>query len=64
MAEGFVKTYKWDYAYVHDRPDAKTVITQLDQWFNDYNEWHPQKGLRVRSPWQHIRAQLAAPCPV
>ena len=26
MAEAFVKTFKRDYVYVHDRPDAKTVI--------------------------------------
>jgi putative transposase len=64
MAESFVKTFKRDYVYVHDRPDARTVLAQLDQWFNDYNEWHPHKGLRMRSPRQFIRAQSAAPCPV
>jgi len=64
MAEGFVKTFKRDYVYVHDRPDAKTVMAQLDRWFNDYNEWHPHKGLRMKSPRQYIRAQMAAVCPV
>ncbi len=29
MAEAFVKTFKRDYVYVHDRPDAKTVMAQL-----------------------------------
>jgi transposase InsO family protein len=37
MAESFVKTFKRDYVYVHDRPDARTVLAQLDQWFNDHN---------------------------
>jgi transposase InsO family protein len=64
MAESFVKTFKRDYVFVHDRPDAKTVMAQLDQWFNDYNEWHPHKGLRMKSPRQYIRAQMAAVCPV
>lgn len=64
MAESFVKTFKRDYVYVHDRPDARTVLAQMDQWFNDYNEWHPHKGLRMKSPRQYIRAQMAAPCPV
>jgi len=65
MAEAFVKTFKRDYVYVHDRPDAKTVIAQLDQWFEDYNEYHPHKGLKMKSPRQFIRSQLlTASCPV
>ncbi len=38
MAEAFVKTFKRDYVYVQDRPDAKTVLSQLSAWFEDYNE--------------------------
>jgi len=65
MAEAFVKTFKRDYVYVHDRPDATTVLAQLDQWFEDYNEYHPHKGLRMKSPRQFIRSQLlTASCPV
>jgi len=64
MAESFVKTFKRDYVFVHDRPAAKTVLAQLDRWFDDYNEWHPHRGLRMKSPRQFIRAQRAAPCPV
>jgi hypothetical protein len=41
MAEAFVHTFKRDYAYVHDRPDAKTLFAQLADWFEDYNERHP-----------------------
>jgi hypothetical protein len=33
VAEAFVKTFKRDYVYVHDRPDAQTVIAQLPAWF-------------------------------
>lgn len=65
MAEAFVKTFKRDYVYVHDRPDAKTVMSQLGQWFEDYNEFHPHKGLKMKSPRQFIRSQLlTASCPV
>lgn len=65
MAEAFVKTFKRDYVYVHDRPDAKTVMAQLGQWFEDYNEYHPHKGLKMKSPRQFIRSQLlTASCPV
>jgi putative transposase len=65
MAEAFVKTFKRDYVYGHDRPDAKTVMVQLGQWFEDYNEYHPHKGLKMKSPRQFIRSQLlTASCPV
>src|SRR5690242_21707291 len=63
--KAFVKTFKRDYVYVHDRPDAKTVMSQLRQWFEDYNEYHPHKGLKMKSPRQFIRSQLlTASCPV
>lgn len=65
MAEAFVKTFKRDYVYVHERPDAKIVMAQLDQRFEDYNEYHPHKGLKMKSPRQFIRSQLiTASCPV
>lgn len=50
MAEAFVKTFKRDYAQVRPRPDAVTVIGQLDQWFAHYNTVHPHKSLGYRSP--------------
>jgi transposase InsO family protein len=55
MAEAFVKTFKRDYVFVHDRPDAITVMAQLANWFEDYNEHHPHKGLRMKSPREFIR---------
>jgi transposase InsO family protein len=64
MAESFVKTFKRDYVYVHDRPDAKTVLAQLESWFTDYNEMHPHKGLKMKSPREFIRAQKVASCPI
>jgi transposase InsO family protein len=64
MAEAFVKTFKRDYVYVHDRPDAATVLSQLDSWFDDYNDSHPHKGLKMKSPREFIRAQATAGCPI
>jgi len=55
VAEAFVKTFKRDYVYVHDRPDAMTVMAQLPKWFEDYNENHPHKGLKMCSPREFIR---------
>ena len=60
----FVKTCKRDYVYVHDRPDARTVLSQLPQWFEDYNEIHPHKALQLKSPREFIRSHQPAACPV
>jgi len=60
MAEAFVKTFKRDYAYINDRPDAKTVMGCLNDWFNDYNENHPHKGLKLKSPREFMREVAAA----
>jgi len=65
MAEAFVKTFKRDYASVNPRPDADTVLRQLPKWFDHYNEHHPHKALKYRSPRQFRRANLTtASCPV
>lgn len=32
---------------LHDGPDAKTVLAQLHELFQDYNEVHPHKGLKM-----------------
>jgi transposase InsO family protein len=64
MAEAFVKTFKRDCVYVHDRPDAQTVLSQLPRWFEDYNESHPHKALRLKSPREFIRGYQPATCPV
>lgn len=50
--------------YVNDRPDAQTVLSQLAAWFEDYNEVHPHKGLRMLSPREFIRFSATAGCPV
>jgi len=59
MAEAFVKTFKRDYAYLADLPDAATVLLQLDAWFDDYNEHHPHKGLKMLSPRQFRRSHAS-----
>jgi putative transposase len=50
MAEAFVKTFKRDYADRMDRRDALTVLRQLDEAFEHYNEFHPHKALKMLSP--------------
>ena len=65
VSEAFVKTLKRDYARINPRPNAAAVLQQLPGWIEDYNESHPHKGLRMRSPREFIRAQSQpAPCPV
>ena len=57
MAEAFVKTIKRDYARVNPCPDARSVLRQLDDWFEHYNSIHPHKALRYRSP-REFRQQM------
>lgn len=65
MAESFVKTFKRDYVHMNPLPDAKTVLEKIPGWFQDYNEYHPHKGLKMQSPREYRRNQLKCePCPV
>jgi putative transposase len=54
MAEAFVRTLKRDYVRVNPRPNAQSVIDQLPGWFDHYNEVHPHRSLRYRSPRELI----------
>ena len=64
MAESFVKTFKRDYVRCNPRPDAMTVLRQLDSWFEDYNTAHPHRALKMLSPREFINANsLLAACP-
>lgn len=39
-----------DNVYMHELPDAKTVMELLPLWFVDYSVNHPHKGLNMRLP--------------
>jgi len=59
VAEAFVKTLKRDYVQVTPLPDAATVLDLIAGWFEDYNTSHPHSALKMRSPREFIRAQIA-----
>jgi transposase InsO family protein len=42
----------------HILPDARTVMELLPSWFEDYNEYHPHKGLKMKTPREHRRQVL------
>src|SRR6516225_5291772 len=50
MAEAFVKLFKRDYALVSAKPNAASVLRQLDSWFEHYNNVHPHSALGYLSP--------------
>ena len=60
MAQAFVKTFKRDYVWLGDLSSAEAVMQQLDDWFEDYNENAPHKGLKMMAPRQYIRARNSA----
>jgi putative transposase len=45
IAESFVKTLKRDYAKLANKPDSKTVLAQLQAWFDGYNLYHLHSAL-------------------
>ena len=64
MSESFVKTFKRDYVRCNPCPDAQSVLDNLEIWFEDYNESHPHRGLRMLSPREFIRNNSSpAACP-
>jgi putative transposase len=50
MAENFVKTLKRDYAKLANSPDSKTVMAQLQAWFDEYNSYQPHSALGYMPP--------------
>jgi len=56
MAESFVKTFKRDYVYVNDFKSADELRAKLAEWFQDYNESAPHKGLKMMSPREYMRS--------
>jgi putative transposase len=49
-AESFVNTLKRNYAKLAIRPDSKTVMAQLKNWFDDYNSYLLHSALGYMPP--------------
>jgi transposase InsO family protein len=65
MAEAFIKTFKRDYVCLHCLESAPVVMEQLPRWFEDYNENHPHKGLKMMSPREYRQSLTNfVQCPV
>jgi len=65
MAESFAKTFKRDYVHVNPLYNARFVLAQLPMWFEDYKEFHPHTGLKMKSPREYRRKQHKfEQCPV
>ena len=60
MAEAFVKTFKRDYVQFGDLTDAETVMLQIPRWVEHYNEVHPHRGLKMKSPREFRKSQMTA----
>jgi transposase InsO family protein len=64
MAEAFVKTFKRDYVRINSLPDARTALSRIDHWMEDYNSEHPHSRLGYRSPREYIASLQPVACPV
>jgi putative transposase len=58
MSESFVKRFKQDYVYLNDLSDSEAVLKSIVSWMRDYNENHPHKALKMKSPSEFRRASL------
>jgi transposase InsO family protein len=56
MAEAFMKTLRRDYAHLNRLATGLDVPSQLSRRMEDYNEMHPHRGLRMRSPRRYRKA--------
>jgi hypothetical protein len=54
--EALVKTLRRDYVYLCRLDSSEVVLAQLPRWIDDYNDVHPHKGLKMRSPREYLRA--------
>lgn len=57
MAESFVNTFRRDYVSRMDLTDAPTVLAQLPDAFEHFNEVHPHSSLKMKSPREFRRHQ-------
>lgn len=60
MAESFVKTFKRDYVYVTDLPDAVSVMKKMAAGMEDHNNLHTHKGQNLKSPREYRDAMVVA----
>jgi putative transposase len=64
MAEAFVKTFRRDYMRINPLPDARTALSRIDHWMEDYNSEQPHSQLGYRSPQEYIASLQQVACPV
>ncbi|VWX50246.1 hypothetical protein NOVOSPHI9U_260252 [Novosphingobium sp. 9U] len=66
ISEAFVHTQKRDYVHVSPLRDAAAALALIETWIEDYNDYHPHSGLKMRSPRGFERVRLPRPegCPV
>jgi transposase InsO family protein len=62
MVEPFVKTFKHNHVRINPLPDARTTLSRIDYWMEDYNSEHLHSRLGYRSSREYIASlQLNAP---
>lgn len=60
-AESFVKLIKRDYVTHMPKPDRETTLHKLAIAFEHYNEQHPHRVLKYRSPREAAGRALNLP---
>lgn len=60
MSEAFRKTLKRDYVRVNPLPNAETILRLIGDRTEDYNDNHPNSGMKWKSPREFIWVKTEA----
>jgi transposase InsO family protein len=63
MSEGGKEAVRADVR-INSLPDARTALSRIDYWMEDYNSEHLHSRLGYRSPREYIASLQPAACPV
>jgi putative transposase len=60
MCEAFNGTFKRDYVYENCLDDNETVISQIQKWVDEYNNYAPHSALGMKTPSEFFNYKRAA----
>lgn len=60
MCEALNGTFKRDYVFENCLDDPKTVLSQIQGWVDDYNNFAPHSALKMKTPKEYFIFKIAA----
>lgn len=60
MCEALNGTFKRDYVFESCLDEPKTVLSQIQGWVDDYNNFAPHSALKMKTPKEYFNFKIAA----